>query len=315
MTKVLVTGALGQLGTELTLSLRERYGASAVLQTDVRPAPPDLTGPYRQLDVLDRSAIEQLVANFEPTIVVHLAALLSATGEKWPGLAWKLNVGSVITLLEIARDAGFCLFVPSSIAAFGPGTPTVDTPQVTVQRPATMYGITKVTGELLCDYYHSRYRVDTRGLRFPGLISYSAPPGGGTTDYAVEIFQAALLHGRYSCPLSPDTRLDMMYMPDASKAVLDLLSADSASLKNRNAYNVTAMSFSPRELAEAIRVHLPGFELGHEPDPIRQAIADSWPDRMDDRAAREEWGWSPDYDLPTMVQDMLQHVERRLRAT
>ena len=312
MTRVLVTGALGQLGTEICKSLRQRYGDDLVLQTDVRPPPPSHPGYYRTLDVLERGAIEQVVANFQPKIVIHLAALLSATGERWPELAWKLNVGSVLNLLEIAREAGFTFFLPSSIAAFGPGTPVDDTPQVTVQRPSTMYGITKVTGELLCDYYFTRYGVDTRGLRFPGLISHSAPPGGGTTDYAVEIFEAALKHGRFACPLHPDTRLDMMYMPDASKAVMDLLDAPADRLVHRNAYNVTAMSFTPAELAEAIRAHLPGFELLHEPDPVRQRIADSWPNRMDDSAARQEWGWAPSYDITSMVADMMEQVARKL---
>lgn len=314
MHRILITGALGQIGTELTQTLRARYGVDAVLPTDIREPDDSQGGRFELLDALDTPRLRALAEEHRATRIVHLAALLSATGEKRPELAWKLNVGSVLGVLQVARDLDCGVFIPSSIAAFGTSTPALDTPQVTTQRPSTMYGITKVAGELLCDYYHERFGVDTRGLRFPGLISHAAPPGGGTTDYAVEIFHAALSHGTYACPLRADTRLDMMYMPDALQAVVQLLEADPDRLVHRNAYNITAMSFTPHELAEAIRVHLPDFTLTHDVDPVRQRIADSWPDRMDHSAARAEWDWAPRYDLPTMVEDMLQKVGDRLKS-
>ncbi len=310
--RFLVTGALGQIGTELTSALRDRHGDDAVLATDVRRPASATDGSFEVLDALDTDHLLRLAAAHGATHLIHLAALLSATGEAKPDLAWHLNVGSLQGALHVARELDCALFVPSSIAAFGPSTPRIDTPQVTIQRPTTMYGITKVVGELLCDWHHARYGVDTRGLRFPGLISHKTPPGGGTTDYAVEIFEAALRHGTYGCPLAPDTRLDMMYMPDAIDAVIGLITADSAGLVNRNAYNVTAMSFTPAEITAEIQRHLPTFTLTHAPDPVRQRIADSWPDHMDDSAARAEWGWAPRYDLPAMVAEMLAHTEARL---
>ena len=223
-------------------------------------------------------------------------------------------MGGLYSVLEAARGARCAVFFPSSIAAFGPTTPKRDTPQDTLQRPSTIYGVTKVTGELLCDYYHTRFGLDTRGVRYPGLISHGAPPGGGTTDYAVDIFYSAVRRQRYICFLRPDSRLDMMYMPDALKAAIDLMEADAARLEHRNAFNVTAMSFTPEELAAAIRVHVPGFEIEYEVDPVRQAIADSWPDSLDDGAARREWDWSPEYDLPSMTEEMLTELDRKLRA-
>lgn len=314
MTRLLVTGALGQIGTELTQMLRRRHGTAAVIASDIRQPTdhPLADGPFETLDVTDHAAVARVVADHDIDTIVHLAALLSATGEARPQLAWQINVGGLFGVLEVAREAGCSVFTPSSIAAFGPGTPAVETPQDTVQRPTTIYGISKVTGELLCDYYHLRYGVDTRGVRFPGLISYAAPPGGGTTDYAVDIFQHALRDGRFTCFLSEDTRLDMMYMPDALEAVAKLMDADPSRLVHRNAFNITAMSFTPAELAAEIRAHLPHFELTCEPDPVRQAIADSWPDKMDDTAARTEWDWAPRYDLPAMVADMLEKTEARL---
>lgn len=313
MSRILVTGALGQIGTELTARLRDRHGTDAVLATDIRQPPGTEAGPSAILDVTDGARLDGLVREHRADWIVHLAALLSATGEKNPQLAWRINAGGLVEVLEVARRHGCGVFTPSSIAAFGPGTPPDPTPQDTIQRPNTIYGVTKVAGELLCDYYFTRYGVDTRGVRFPGLISYAAPPGGGTTDYAVEIFAHALRDGRYTCFLRPDTRLDMMYMPDALDGVLALMEADPARLVHRNAFNITAMSFTPAELADAIRVHLPDFELRIDVDPIRQAIADSWPDRMDDTAARTEWGWNPRYDLPSMVADMLEKTEARLQ--
>ena len=314
MSRLLVTGALGQIGTELTLMLRQQHGTANVVASDIRPPEghPLEDGPFATVDVTDKDALSRVVQEHQLDGIVHLAALLSATGEARPQLAWHVNVGGLFAVLEVARENGCGVFTPSSIAAFGPGTPHVDTPQDTVQRPSTIYGISKVTGELLCDYYYKRYDVDTRGVRFPGLISYAAPPGGGTTDYAVDIFFHALKHGRFSCFLQEDTRLDMMYMPDALKAVRMLLAADPTRLVHRNASNITAMSFTPAELAAEIKQHLPSFEIIYEPEPTRQKIADSWPDCMDDSAAREEWDWSPDYDLPAMVADMLEKVDERL---
>jgi nucleoside-diphosphate-sugar epimerase len=287
-----------------------------VVASDVRlPEPgPMADGPFALLDVTDGARLAEVVRDHGIDHIVHLAALLSATGERNPQLAWKINVGGLFEVLEVARTHGCAVFTPSSIAAFGPGTPPVDTPQDTVQRPNTMYGISKVTGELLCDYYHARYGVDTRGVRFPGLISYTAPPGGGTTDYAVEIFEHAVKHGTYACFLGPDTRLDMMYMPDALDAIVRLMNADPARLKHRNAFNITAMSFTPEELAAEIRKHLPGFTLTYHIDPMKQAIANSWPDRMDDSAARAEWDFAPKYDLAGMVADMLEKTEAKVRA-
>lgn len=314
MTRILVTGALGQIGTELTQVLRQKHGVASVIASDVRAVTsgPLSDGPFETIDVTDGHAIDRAVEEHGVGHIVHLAALLSATGEARPQLAWRVNVGGLMEVLEAARRHGCAVFTPSSIAAFGPSTPRLDTPQDTVQRPSTVYGISKVTGELLCDYYYERHGVDTRGVRFPGLISYAAPPGGGTTDYAVDIFEHALRHGRFECFLKDDTRLDMMYMPDALHAVVQLLDADPERLVHRNAFNITAMSFTPRELAEAIQAHLPDFELTCRPDPVRQRIADSWPDRMDDTAARVEWDWAPRYDLPAMVADMLEKTEAKI---
>ena len=316
MERILVTGALGQIGSELVPALRERYGAGAVVASDVRMRPPRSDeGPFEYLDCTKRDQILEVVHQHRIDTIYHLAALLSATAEEKPQVAWDINMGSLYRVLEVARQNRCAVFFPSSIGAFGPTTPPDRTPQDTIQRPTTMYGVTKVAGELLCDYYHQRFGVDTRGLRFPGLISYVAPPGGGTTDYAVEIFYEALRHGRYTCFLSADTRLDMMYMPDATTALVALMEAEPARLIHRNAFNVTAMSFTPEELAAAIREHVPGFAIDYRVDPVRQAIADSWPNSLDDTAAREEWGWTPTYDLPAMVADMLEKLRPRLRTT
>ena len=315
MTRALVTGAAGQIGTELAASLVQDFGADQVLVTDIRE-PSEWSrgaGPAAILDCMDADAVQGLVDEFRPDQIYHLAAILSAKGESRPRRAWDLNVGSLLNVLDAARDRDCRVFVPSSIAAFGPSAPKNPTPQRTVQRPTTMYGVTKVAGELLCDYYHLRFGVDVRGLRFPGLISYSAPPGGGTTDYAVEIFHAAVTEGHYVCFLAPDTRLDMMYLADGIRAARELMSAPGEGLEDRNAYNVTAMQFTPAELADAIRSILPDFTISYDPDPVRQAIADSWPDRLDDGAAREQWGWAPEYDLGRMVEVMLEGVSA-LRA-
>jgi len=256
--------------------------------------------------------IEQVVRQYSVDGIFHLAALLSAVAEQRPRLAWDLNMGGLYRVLEVARQHGCAVFFPSSIGAFGPTTPRERTPQDTIQRPTTMYGITKVSAELLCDYYALRFGLDTRGLRLPGLISYVSPPGGGTTDYAVEIFYQALRYGHYGCFLRPDTRLDMMYMPDAIRAMLELMEAEPSRLAHRNAFNVTAMSFTPAQLADEIRSHLPDFSVDYDVDPVRQAIADSWPDSVDDRAAREEWGWRSEWDLASMTRDMLDKLGVRL---
>jgi nucleoside-diphosphate-sugar epimerase len=234
--------------------------------------------------------------------------------EQKPQVAWDINMGGLYRVLEVAREHHCAVFVPSSIGAFGPSTPPDGTPQDTIQRPTTMYGVTKVAGELLCDYYHHRFGVDTRGVRFPGIISHVAPPGGGTTDYAVEIYYEAIRHGRYTCFLAAETCLDMMYMPDAVKAAMEVMEADPTRLRHRNAFNVTAMNFTPEQVAAAIRTHIPGFTIGYAVDPVRQGIADSWPNSLDDSAAREEWGWKPTYDLHAMTADMLTQLRRKLTA-
>jgi nucleoside-diphosphate-sugar epimerase len=312
--KVLVTGALGQIGSELVPALRTRFGAEAIVASDVRmPAPGSAVeeGPYEQADCTHIREIDHAVRTHDVGTIYHLAALLSAVAEDRPRVAWEVNMGGLYRVLEVARAHRCALFLPSSIGAFGPSTPKTQTPQVTVQRPTTMYGVTKVSSELLCDYYHQRFGLDTRGLRLPGLVSFVAPPGGGTTDWAVEIFHDALRHGRYTCFLRSDTRLPMMYMPDAIRAMLELMQADSARLRHRNAYNVTAMSFTPAELAAEIRNHVPGFDLDARVDPVRQAIADSWPESIDDSTAREDWDWQPEFDRARMTGHMLDQLRRR----
>jgi nucleoside-diphosphate-sugar epimerase len=313
MKRILVTGALGQIGAELVPALRACYGADAVVASDIRMPPRDTDGPFEFLDTTNPRQIQEVVRRHGIDGIYHLAALLSAVAEDKPQVAWEINMGGTYCVLEVARQYHAAVFVPSSIGAFGTGTPPERTPQDTVQRPTTMYGVTKVAGELLCDYYCRRFGVDTRGVRFPGIISHVAPPGGGTTDYAVEIFYEAIRHQHYTCFLRSDTRLDMMYMPDAVKAAVDVMTADPARLVHRNAFNVTAMNFTPEELAAEIRKHLPRFVLDYRIDPVRQAIADSWPDSLDDGAARAEWGWSPSYDLAGMTADMLANLDRKLR--
>jgi nucleoside-diphosphate-sugar epimerase len=312
-TKILVTGALGQIGSELVTALRARYGDDAVIASDIRMPPRGSEGPFDFVDCTNLRSLHDAIRRHDIGTIYHLAALLSAVAESKPQVAWDVNMGGLYRVLEVARENRCAVFFPSSIGAFGPTTPPDRTPQDTVQRPTTMYGVTKVAGELLCDYYFHRFGVDTRGVRFPGLISHGAPPGGGTTDYAVEIFYEAIRHRHYTCFLEPDTRLDMMYMPDAMKAAIEVMAVDPSRLLHRNAFNVTAMNFTPEELAAEIRKHIPELRVDYQVDPVRQAIADSWPNSLDDSAARSEWGWSPEYDLPALVEDMLANLEPRLK--
>ncbi|MGJ0486945.1 MAG: NAD-dependent epimerase/dehydratase family protein [Methylomicrobium sp.] len=314
MKKILVTGATGQIGSELTQILRDIYGMENVIATSNRPPSDEraATGPFYLLDVRTGNRLEQIVADHHCDTIFHLAALLSAVAETRPQEAWDINMNGLINVLETARKHHCAVFFPSSIGAFGPGTPPIDTPQDTLQRPTTIYGITKVSGELLCDYYHRHFGVDTRGLRYPGLISSKALPGGGSTDYAVEIFYAALSRRHYDCFLADDTQLDMMYMPDAIDAAIKLMNTAPSKLRHRNAFNVTSMSFTPAELAAEIQKHIPDFTIGYQIDPVRQAIASSWPRHMNDSAARAEWDWRPRFDLAAMVTDMLEKIAVKL---
>jgi nucleoside-diphosphate-sugar epimerase len=260
----------------------------------------------------DIDVVNDVVRKHEIDTILHLAAILSAVAEANPQLAWDVNINGLYNVLEVAREHKCAVFVPSSIGAFGPSTPLDNTPQDTIQRPNTMYGVTKVAGELLCDYYYKRFSVDTRGVRYPGVISNETLPGGGTTDYAVEIFYEAIKNKKYTCNLGAGTFLDMMYMPDAIKAAIDLMEADPARLKHRNAFNVTAMSFDPEIIAAEIRKMIPDFTMDYDVDPVKQGIADSWPNNMDDSAAREEWGWEPEYTLPVMTKDMIEVLSKKL---
>lgn len=316
MKTILITGGLGQIGTELSTYLRQAYGTNNVIVTDVvkKDSPVVEAGPFEQLDVTDGKRLAELVDRYHVDTVLHLAALLSAVAEAHPQAAYRINLDGLFQVLEVAREKQLAVFTPSSIGAFGDSTPKV-TPQDTIQRPSTMYGVTKVAGELLCDYYFHRFGVDTRGVRFPGLISYEALPGGGTTDYAVEIYYAAIKTGKYACPIAKGTLMDMMYIPDALRAVQELMEADPTKLKHRNAFNIAAMSFAPEEIAAAIQEELPSFTMSYQVNPTLQAIADSWPDKLEDTAAREEWGWKAQYDLKTMTKDMLKNLQPRLAET
>jgi nucleoside-diphosphate-sugar epimerase len=313
--EILLTGAGGQIGIELTARLRSTYGRDAVLATDVQPsAALEADGPFELLDVTDGKALDALFARVKPRQVYHLASLLSATSERKPKLAWEVNVNGLLLVLEACRTHSTRLFWPSSIAVFGPNTPRVMTPQRTVIDPSTIYGIGKLTGERWCAYYKAKHGLDVRSLRYPGLISYAVFPGGGTTDYAVDIFFQAVQRGAYTCYLGPDTALPMMYMDDAIRGTMELMEAPAAALKTEEGYNFAALSFTPAELARAIQAQMPSFVMDYRIDE-RQAIADSWPASIDDREAREEWGWTPRFDLPGIVRTMLEGVPRKLAAT
>jgi nucleoside-diphosphate-sugar epimerase len=315
MKKILITGALGQIGSELTLTLRDIYGTENVVATDIRKNDSEAAnnGPFEILDVMDGQKMVDLSKKYEVDTIIHMAALLSATAEAKPVFAWNLNMGGLMNALETARELNCQFFTPSSIGAFGPTTPKDNTPQDTIQRPTTMYGVNKVAGELLADYYYHKFGVDTRGLRFPGLISYVTPAGGGTTDYAVDIYYEAIKNGRYTSYIDKGTYMDMMYMPDALNAIVNLMEADASHLKHRNSFNVTAMSFDPEQIAAEIKKHVPGFEISYEVDPIRQGIANSWPNSIDASAAREEWGFKAEYDLAKMTKDMLEKLTVKLK--
>jgi len=316
MKNILLTGCGGQIGSELTLELRKRYGNSHVIGSDKRVITTGAlaeTGPMEVMDVTNAQEIAALVKKYDIDTIYHLAAVLSAVGEKNPGLAWNIGVNGLYNVLEVAREFKCAVFFPSSIGAFGPTTPLDFTPQDTIQRPVSMYGVTKVTGELLCDYYYTRFGVDTRGVRFPGIISNDTLPGGGTTDYAVEIYYEAIKNKKFTCPLPAGTFLDMMYMPDALDAAINLMEADPKNLKHRNSFNVTAMSFDPEIIAAEIKKHIPDFTMTYDPDPVKVCIANSWPNKMDDSCARAEWGWDPKYDLASMTADMLKVIGEKHR--
>ncbi len=314
MKKIMITGALGQIGTELVVKCRALYGNENVLATDIRKPEldsPIMEGPFEILDVTDRDRMFELVETFKVDTMMHMAALLSATAEKNPLFAWDLNMGGLMNALEAARTYNLKFFTPSSIGAFGPSTPKVNTPQVTIQRPTSMYGVNKVAGELLCQYYFDKFGVDTRSVRFPGLISHVKEPGGGTTDYAVEIYFEAVREGKYTSFISENTFMDMMFMDDAIDAIIKLMEADGVKLINRNAYNLSAMSIEPEMVAAAIKEFYPNFELAYDVDPTRQTIADSWPDNIDVSCARAEWGFEPKYDLTAMTKVMLEAIEHK----
>ena len=317
MKKILVTGSVGQIGSELTLALRAKYGNDNVVAGGRKTQPsPELrdSGPFEIVDCTDIKALEAVVKKHQIDTIYHLAAILSAVGEAKPQLAWEVGVNGLYNVLEVARENKCAVFTPSSIGAFGLSTPQDKTPQDTIQRPNTIYGVTKVTGELLCDYYFKRFGVDTRGVRYPGIISNVTLPGGGTTDYAVEIFYEAIKNQKYTCFLKEGTYLDMMYMPDAIKAAIDLMEADPSKLKHRNAFNVTAMSFAPEDIAAEVKKIIPEFTMDYDVDPVRQAIAESWRNSMDDSVARQEWGWEPKFDLAGMTRDMIDVLSKKLKS-
>lgn len=311
MTKILVIGACGQLGSELTLSLREKYGNDNVIASDIREPQDELKyGPFELLDILKGSSFTDIVRKYKISQVYHLAAILSAKGEHDPLFAWQLNMDSLLKILEAARDLNLDkIFWPSSIAVFGPDTPKKNTPQNTIMNPITVYGISKLAGERWCEYYFKKHGVDIRSLRFPGIISYKTPPGGGTTDYAVDIYCKAVSQNSYNCFLQKNTCLPMVYINDAVKATIDLMDADADKIKIRSSYNIGAMSFSPEDITRSIQQHFPDFKTTYSPD-YRQEIADSWPDSIDDSSARKEWNWKPSFNLEKMTATILQKLKK-----
>lgn len=315
--KVLIIGANGQIGTELTPFLRNIYGNNNVVASDLfLPQNGELieNGPFCKIDATNVNDISDAVKKYNINMIFNLAAILSAKAESNPRLGWNIGIGALLNCLEISREFNCSLFTPSSIGAFGPETPQNNTPQDTIQRPKTIYGITKVTGELLSDYYFIKFGVDTRSVRFPGIISYVAPPGGGTTDYAVDIYYSAIKGETFKCPLKQGTYLDMMYMSDALNAIVKLMEADPEKLIHRNSFNVAAMSFEPETIFAEIKKLVPNFKMEYELDSIRQAIADSWPNKMDDSCARQEWGWNPKYNLQSMTEDMLKMIKIKFNS-
>lgn len=318
MKNILVIGSTGQIGSELTMELRKRYPEGNVVAGYIPGAKPQGeladSGPMAIVDITSEQQIAETVSRYEIDTIYNLAALLSAVAEAKPLLAWNIGIGGLFNVLEVARELNCAVFTPSSIGAFGPDAQKDKTPQDTVRNPQTMYGVTKVTGELVSDYYFRRYGVDTRAVRFPGLISYVAPPGGGTTDYAVDIFYSAVRGEKFVCPIAAGTFMDMMYMPDGVHAAIQIMEADASRLKHRNAFNVTAMSFDPEIIYQQIKKYIPEFEMEYQVDPLRQGIAESWPNSLDDTCAREEWDWKPEYDLDTMTKDMLEKLKIKLTA-
>ena len=317
MKNVLVIGSTGQIGSELTRELRKRYGNDSIVAGYIKGAEPKgelkESGPSAEADVTNPEMIADVVKKYNIDTIYNLAALLSVVAEKKPQLAWKIGIDGLWNILEVARENNCAVFTPSSIGSFGLSTPHTQTPQDTVQRPGTIYGVSKVTTELLSDYYFKKYGVDTRSVRFPGLISYVTPPGGGTTDYAVDIYYAAVRGEKFVCPIKKGTLMDMMYMPDGLHAAISLMEADPTRLVHRNGFNIASMSFDPEEIFQAIKRHKPNFEMEYDVDMLKQGIADSWPDSLDDSCARAEWDWKPQYDLESMTVDMLKNLEAKLK--
>ena len=317
MKNILVIGSTGQIGSELTRELRKRYGNEHVVAGFIKGAEPKgellESGPSAEADVTNAEAIAQVVKQYNIDTIYNLAALLSVVAESKPRLAWKIGIDGLWNILEVAREHHCSVFTPSSIGSFGPSTPHDQTPQDTIQRPTTMYGVTKVTTELLSDYYFRKYGVDTRSVRFPGVISYVTPPGGGTTDYAVDIYYYATRGEKFICPIKEGTKMDMIYMPDALNASIMLMEADPTRLVHHNAFNIASLSFGPEEVYQAIKKYKPKFEMIYDVDPLKQGIAESWPDMMDDSCARREWDWKPVYDLDAMTKDMLEHLAVKLK--